>query len=120
MDFTDNKDLLRVLVAVMIPVLYGFFSEFFKKKKNRSHSTAKPPQPTRQKPLRHILKCADSVQAVKPSEPQPVFEEGQRVTADTTENIETISTNNYNELTKEELRRAVIWSEILTPKFKQY
>lgn len=45
-------------------------------------------------------------------------EEGVRVTEDTPEQPSCIQTGTEGGISREELRKAVIWSEILTPKFK--
>ena len=118
MDLTANKDLLRVLAVVLVPILYGFLSGLFKKKE-AVHAVNPPTQPKRKKyPLPHSQ--AEVVETAEPgTSPQTVYEEGQRVTDDISEVTEPTSTNYNIELTKEDLRRAVIWSDILTPKFRQ-
>lgn len=119
MDFDDFKELLTFAI-ILVPIFFGYISEMIKKKKQHQNTSARPSNPTIKTssfshiPSSPILMAKE--ESVKHAE-IPAFIEGERVTDDNSAEIKENKPINYNELKREDLRRAIIWNEILTPKF---
>ena len=123
MDFADIKEILTTVAAILVTVLFGYLSERKKKPKQRrvrpvaSHregagvsTQSMTPPPV----------SANHIPETLPVESEASFVEGERVTLDCPAENKAIEETKPKTLNLDELRRAVIWSEILTPKFNRY
>ncbi|GEM_PF-5931750 len=105
------------LIIVIIMFLLAVGSEWLKARKKKA---------VRNIPHRQVAAAPAfaASQAMPQRRSQPVkatetllFEEGQPSTSRNTAETATIHAGTHTEVSREELRRAVIWSEILKPKF---
>lgn len=117
MDFDDFKELLTTFAVILVTAFFGYFAEAVKKKKQRLQSHAQTERSRiESEPYQSIQTPPAPVDEKNTPAISSSFIEGERVTKDTP--TETVKTeNNICELGREGLRRAVIWSEILSPKF---
>lgn len=121
MDFVDIKEILTTVAVILIPILFGYLSELKKKiSQHRNDSASRPrnvssvhaPRPT-------PLSVATTISVEEPKSTDIPFKEGQRVTTDISAGISGTKDIKQKHQKLDELRRAVIWSEILTPKFNR-
>lgn len=119
MDFDDFKDFVPVL-GILLTVVIGYIAEFAKKNLKRLSTPANVRRPNPPVTFRQPEHKPVEVVPPKSAPQQNVFTEGERVTVDVVEEEKTTTAQTARNPKLEELRRAVIWSEILNPKFNSY
>lgn len=123
MDFADIKEILTTVAAILVTVLFGYLSDRKKKPKQRTVRPAASRREGSGVSTQSITPPPVSVSRIPetlPVESEALFVEGERVTLDSPAENKVAEETMQKNLKLDELRRAVVWSEILTPKFNRY
>lgn len=123
MDFADIKEILTTVAAILVTVIFGYLSDRKKKPKQRTVLPAASRSEGSGESTQSITPPPVSVNRIPetlPVESEALFVEGERATPDSPDENNAAEETKPKTLNLDELRRAVIWSEILTPKFNRY